>query len=318
MSSARAFADATKAFLDHLADVKLLPLVGAIACHLGNLLLRTRAWLNILRAAYPAQRVRWRGVLGAYVAGVGINAFAPARGGDLVKLYAVRQRIRGATAPTLVASLVAETLFDLAVAIALIVFTYASGRLPQLPRIPESSAFEWSFIARHLEAVAFVVLASMILGVALVRYLAHHVRQFWARVGQGMAILRTPRRYLRLVAAYQALGWCLRVGVAYLLLDAFGASASVQNALVVLVVGAVATLLPFTPGGVGAQQALLVVALAGTASRGRLLAFSVGAQAVTMTVSVVAGVIALLAMFGTLRIGALRQRAGHAADPPGP
>ena len=51
-------------------------------------------------------------VCGAYVAGVGVNAIAPARAGDVVKLYLVRHRIAGSAYPTLASSLVVETLFD--------------------------------------------------------------------------------------------------------------------------------------------------------------------------------------------------------------
>ena len=53
MSSITAFTDALRVFLDHLADVRVWPLVIALALHTANLLLRTGAWYSILRAAYP-------------------------------------------------------------------------------------------------------------------------------------------------------------------------------------------------------------------------------------------------------------------------
>ena len=44
----------------------------ALAFHAANLLLRTRAWYAILRAAYPeATYYRWRSCAGAYLSGVG-------------------------------------------------------------------------------------------------------------------------------------------------------------------------------------------------------------------------------------------------------
>ena len=121
-------------------------------------------------------------------------------------------------------------------------------------------------------AIAFIA------GWLLLRWLGHHVRAFWLRIEQGLVILRQPRRYFRTVVLYQALGWCCRLGTAYFLLEAFGVHATITNALLVLVVGSISTLLPITPGGAGAQQALLVIVLAGQASSSSLLAYSVGAQ----------------------------------------
>ena len=46
--------------------------------------------------------------------------------------------------------------------------------------------------------------------VVLIAYLARRVAGFWQHLKQGVAILRQPRRYLREVVAWQALGWILR------------------------------------------------------------------------------------------------------------
>ena len=58
---------------------------------MANLVLRASAWRNILSAALPGRRLRWRTVTGAYLAGVGINAVVPARGGDVMKIYLVHR-----------------------------------------------------------------------------------------------------------------------------------------------------------------------------------------------------------------------------------
>ena len=50
----------------------------ALGFHSINLLLRSAAWHTIVRAAYPDIRYRWRSSAGAYFAGVGVNAIAPA------------------------------------------------------------------------------------------------------------------------------------------------------------------------------------------------------------------------------------------------
>jgi len=63
-----AFADAARVFANHLADVRLGPLAVALLLHSINLLLRTRAWYSILRAAYPGVKYRYRSCAGAYPA----------------------------------------------------------------------------------------------------------------------------------------------------------------------------------------------------------------------------------------------------------
>jgi len=306
MESIRSFFDAAGTFVDHLSEVQWNMLMIAIAFHVVNLLLRSRAWHSIIRAAFPHERIPFRTVLGAYLAGVGINAFAPARGGDVVKIATVRQRVPGSNVPALTSSLLAETIFDFAVATSLLSWAYATGRLPSLPDIPDRPAFEWSFIARH-ERGTLIAIGVAVIAVWLgLRWLSHHVRAFWLRVEQGVAILRTPRRYLRNVVSYQALGWLCRLGAAYYMLEAFSVHATITNALLVLVVGSISTMLPVTPGGAGAQQALLVIVLAGQASSSSLIAYSVGAQVVATAVNATLGAIALFLLFGSVRFRHIR------------
>ena len=96
--------DAIEAFWDYLAAVRLLPLALAIACHLLKVACASRAWRNVLVAAYPAVTVRWRAIYAAYLAGAGVNAIFPARAGDVVRLYLARRAIPGSTYTTLVSS----------------------------------------------------------------------------------------------------------------------------------------------------------------------------------------------------------------------
>src|SRR5688500_16341780 len=73
----------------------------ALAFHLANFGFRSLAWRNVLRAAYPDRPVPLLGIAGAYAAGVALNSFTPARGGDLLKIALVRARIRGSSVPTI-------------------------------------------------------------------------------------------------------------------------------------------------------------------------------------------------------------------------
>ncbi len=291
-----------EAFLSSLADVSPGLLALALALHLANMALRAFGWLAILRAAYPDADVRYRSALTAYAAGVGVNSFAPARGGDVVKIVGARTRIEGSSTPTIVATLITETIFDAVVGIALLVWAYGTDRLPGLPELPTTGLFELSFYARHQTAAEVAVAVLPILLFVAWRYLEGHVRAFRARIGQGLAITRTPAAYLRGVAAPQALGWFCRLGTAWAMLAAFGVEATPANAALVLVVGSLSTVLPITPGGAGAQQALLALVLAGAAAQSTILAFSVGAQIATTAANAVVGVIAVTALFGRIRL----------------
>jgi uncharacterized membrane protein YbhN (UPF0104 family) len=307
MDSIHAFLDATGTFLDHVTDVRFAPLLVALLLHVANLVLRSRAWTTILYAAFPDDRVPFRIALGAYLAGVGVNAFAPARGGDVVKIGAVRRRVPTTSVPTLASSLIAETVFDFVAATTLLAWGYSTGRIPHLLDLPSAPAFEWSAVARH-PRVTFAVALVVIIGSLLVTgWAARHARRLWARLAQGLAILHRPVLYLRGVVLFQAAGWLCRAGSAYAMLLAFGVNATVANALVVLVVGSVSTLLPITPGGAGAQQALLAIALAGEASASQVLAYSVGAQVAVTVVNALLGAIALLALFRSLRFRRLHH-----------
>jgi uncharacterized membrane protein YbhN (UPF0104 family) len=104
------------------------------------------------------------------------------------------------------------------------------------------------------------------------------VRAFWARVRQGLTILRDRRRYFREVWLIQFGGWLFRFTAFWCLLEAFNVGGSVRNVLLVLGVNAVAALVPFTPGGAGVQQALLAKVFSGTAAGATVAAYSVGQQ----------------------------------------
>ena len=102
----------------------------------------------------------------------------------------------------------------------------------------------------------------------------------------------------------------------FYLLRAFSIHADIRNALLVLVVGSVSTLLPLTPGGVGTQQALIVVVLSGQAPDSTLLSFSVGMQFIITVANAALGFIALTLMLRSfsLRKAIREARAHHASE----
>ncbi len=303
------FFHAVRAFFEHLAAVDFGALAIACAFQIGRLLVRTRAWRNIVAAAYPDARVRWRHVLGGYLGGVGLNAITPARGGDLLKLFLVKRRVEGSSYPTLTATLVVETLFDAVVGIALLLWAIHLGVLPSLDRLPRLPSVDWGWPLRHPRVAE---IGALVLGIAigvLLVVATRRVQAFWRRVAQGFAILQRPSDYLTGVVTWQALSWGCRLGSVYWMLRAFNVPASVHNALLVQVAQSLSTVLPITPGGAGTEQGLLLFLFRGKVGRTELLSFSVGMHIAIVVVNVTLGALAVALMTRSLRFRRLEQAA---------
>ena len=303
------FFHAVRAFFEHLAAVDFGALAIACAFQIGRLLVRTRAWRNIVAAAYPDARVRWRHVLGGYLGGVGLNAITPARGGDLLKLFLVKRRVEGSSYPTLTATLVVETLFDAVVGIALLLWAIHLGVLPSLDRLPRLPSVDWGWPLRHPRVAE---IGALVLGIAigvLLVVATRRVQAFWHRVAQGFAILQRPSDYLTGVVTWQALSWGCRLGSVYWMLRAFNVPASVHNALLVQVAQSLSTVLPITPGGAGTEQGLLLFLFRGKVGRTELLSFSVGMHIAIVVVNVTLGALAVALMTRSLRFRRLEQAA---------
>lgn len=301
--SADAVLESLQDAAQHLASLDLRFVAVALAFQLANLVLRSFALRNVLAAAYPEKRISPFTVGGAYAAGIALNAFAPARGGEALKVALLRLRIPGSSVPTLVAGGVLLSLLDAAIGASLIGAAWGFGALPGLPSPGLPSL---SLVTGHPLAAAGVALAVTAAVVLAAGPLARRTRGVLLHVEQGGAILRTPARYVRNVVTLQLAGWGCRTGVAFCLLAAFGLPATVPLAVLVVVAGGLSTLVP-TPGGAGTQQVLLVYALQQTATTASALSFSVGMQVGITTVNTLIGLTALMLMFRTLRpIAAVR------------
>ena len=272
------FFDAVGDFAANLAAVNWLALLLGMALFIGYLTVRARASFNILRAAYPEERIAFRNIWGAYLAGYGFNSVVPARGGDIVRLFLTKTSVPNSSYPAVASSFFVEQIFDLSIAIPILLFAFTQGAFPKPPDFSKLPAFDLAFFASHPRFALFVITALAILALIAFALLSVRVRAFWDRVRQGLTILFDRRRYIREVWLVQLGAWGLRFTAFWLLLNAFNVGGSVRNVLLVLGVNAVAALVPFTPGGAGVAQALLVKVFAGTAAGATVAAYSVGQQ----------------------------------------
>ncbi len=281
-------------FFSQIANLQWGALLLGMALYGIYLLLRSRALLNAVRAAYPDEEVRWRDVWGAYMVGYAINNVFPLGGGNIAQLFLTRVSIDSASYPTVAAALSTGVVFDWLMGVAIMCFAFTQGVFPKPPDFSKLPAFDISFFASHMRFTLFLLTALAVGFVVAFALLSARVRTFWARVRQGFTILRDGRRWRREMASWQFASWVFRFFSYWALLEAFHIGGSVRNALLVLGVQVVASVFPFTPGGLGVQQALLLAIFAGNPN---VASFSVGQQIATAVLSSALGFAALVLIF---------------------
>jgi uncharacterized membrane protein YbhN (UPF0104 family) len=294
---------AISVFFGHLAAVHWQWLGLAAGCQVVKLAAVSRAWRNIVAAAYRDRRVRWRQLFGAYVAGTGVNALIPARGGDAVKLVIAKRSIGRSTYTTLVATVLLQTLFDMVVAGCFVLWAITLGVLPGLHVLPHLPSLDYGWAFRHPKAGLVLFVLLLLFGGLLAVWIVERVEDFRARIAQGFSAVRDRPYYLTRVVPWQVSDWLLRLTTLFLFLRAFGIPATVHNALLVQVSQSLATIFPFSPAGIGTEQALLlyIFGKAHAASRSALLSFSVGMRISLIVVNAALGFAAILLMLRTLK-----------------
>ena len=292
-----AFFGAVGDFLSKLAEVNFGALVVGLLCFGIYLTIRSRAAYNILRAAYPDRPIDFRRIWAAYLTAYGFNNVIPARGGDVIRLFLTKTSVPGSSYSAVAAATFVEMVFDASMAVFILTFAFTQGVFPKPPDFASLGSFDIAFFAGHFRFTLFLLTVLAVLVLVSFAVLSRRVKAFWARVRQGLTILRDRRRYFREVWLVQLGGWCFRFTAFWFLLDAFGVGGSVRNVLLVLGVNAVAAVVPFTPGGAGVQQAFLVKVFAGTASGATVAAYSVGQQIAIGAFTLAVGFVLLALVF---------------------
>jgi uncharacterized membrane protein YbhN (UPF0104 family) len=261
----------------------------ALALQLTTLAFRALAWRNVLAAAYPQRQIPLFSLGCAYAAGIALNAYLPARGGEGAKVVLARAQIPGSSVPTIAASLTVLAMVDAVFGASLIAALWATGVLPKLPSVPALG------FAHVVAAVAAIVVFFLIGR----RYRAG-VGRFLVSAARGLAIMRSPSLYARSVLPFQLGAWACRIGVVYFVLQAFRIEAGLETALLVVVLNGLSTAVP-VPGGAGSQQILATYALQGVISTAAAVSFSVSMQVGVTAVNTAVGLAATMLLFRTMR-----------------
>ena len=325
-----AVAHAVSLIADNAVSVNPWWLVLGVALHYGHQVVRIRGWWNILRAAYPkAGSLRYRDVIAAYFAGSGLNAVVPARGGDVMKLYMVKQRIPGGRYPTLVATFLPEGLFETFCGICLLVWALAMGFLPvptsrlELPTLDVSLVIAHPFIS---SAIAAAIAGSI---VYFVRWQRRHGERFLTRLKQGIEVLRRPREYFENVVTWQALGRAIRFLSLGAFMAAFEIPVTPESVLLVMAAQGGGRIIPIAPVSSGLRLAMLSYGLPEVTGQpvdiANITAFTFVVSAVLLAISLLISLIIIFRVLGTLNprhavrraraaVGELRQREPASAE----
>jgi hypothetical protein len=232
-------------------------LAGVVLYELA-MVVRTRGWFNVLRASYPGEsELRARDVSCAYLAGSGMNAVLPARGGDFLKLFMVHRRLPRARYTTLAATFGPEAIPELVFGTLLVIWALAHGFLPIPVSMNELPTLDVSFLMLHpvLSSLGAVVLGAA--GWFGVRWAMRRVRDLKARVKQGFAVVRSPRCFLVGVAGPQAVSRAIRLVALACFMAAFGLPVGVNTVMLVMAAQGAGRLVPLAPVSAGLRVAML-------------------------------------------------------------
>jgi uncharacterized membrane protein YbhN (UPF0104 family) len=232
-------------------------LLGIVLYELSQLI-RTRGWFNILRAAYPdSPELRARDVAGAYMAGAGLNAVVPARGGDFLKLFLVHRRMPKARYSTLLATFGPETLPEIVLSAGLVIWALTQGFLPVPVSAGEIPEFDVSFVIVHPLVAAAVLAGAGLLGFVLLRWCRPRARGLAAHLRQGFRVLRRPRSFVIGVGGPQALSRVVRLAAMVCFMESVGLPVTVDTAILVMAAQSAGRIVPFAPVSAGLRVAML-------------------------------------------------------------
>jgi hypothetical protein len=275
---------------------------------------KSRAWRNLLAAAYPHANVRWRDAYGAYLVKSGAGIFLPMHGDDAVRVSLMTDRIQGASGAAVAATAGIETLADVLLTVLLVGVSAWLG----------ASVIDWHSIAAHPLKPAIVAVVTIGAFGAAAVVLRRRARGLGEELKQGMAIFKRRGAYTKHVLTWHTLDFALQLGTLYLLLVAFGFRGATLSVASVVLIRTAQRVTVSLPGFLetGSQQAMIVAILT-TAGQtaGHALGFGLGSKITTSGINIVLALVAARVMTGPLQIRARLSRAvsrlrGRAAATP--
>jgi hypothetical protein len=290
-------------FVHAFSHLVVWAFVVGIATFLGQAVVRSRAWRNLLVATFPGARVRWRDAYGAMLVMHGAGTFLPMHGDEAIRVKLMKDRIPGASTAAVAATAGVDALFDVLLTVVLIGLSAWLG----------ASAVDWRSIADHpakpILFAALVLAAAVTAAVALRR----KARGLGEEVAQGLVIFRHRGAYARTVLGWQLADFALQLATLYLMLLAFGFAAPTLVSVILIRTAQRVTV--SLPGFLetGSQQAMIVAILTqGGFPAGQALGFGFGSKVTLSGLTIAIALIAARVMVvnsANIRV-AVAERAG--------
>ena len=261
----------------------------ALAINLLSIVVRSVAWKVVVDQAVPPPRPRHATVFAAFCVGLLANAALPGRVGELARVIVLtrRMRRRPGTWATVVGTVFAHRLFDVVVAVALVVYVLYAARIP-----------DWAVpgLAIMLGIGLGLLIAALLLARRQHRLALDDlgpVRRLLRMGRYGLTVLHRPAPAVAALL-FQVLGWTAQLLAVWAAARAFGIEAPLAAAALVLVIVNLVMVFPLWPGNVGLVWAAVALSLLpyGVAyTHG--FAFGIGLQAIEASVGVCLGLIFL-------------------------
>jgi hypothetical protein len=295
---------AASLILRDAADVNPALLVLGALLYVVSQAIRTRGWHTIIKAAYPDSALRPRDTCFAYLAGSGLNAVIPARGGDVVKLTLVHRRIPGSSYATLAGTFVPETVFETLFGTALVIWALARGFLPVPTSSGEIPSVDVTLVLRHPILTTIVVAGVVVLGLVVGRTLHRGAATLLERFRVGLTIFGTPRRFVTGVASWQALARLVRLGSLAAFMEAFALPVTLTTVVLVMAAQGGGRIIPLAPASAGLRLAMLSYGFVETTGQpvdiAQITAFTFGVGTVLMVSGLVIASAIVWRELGTL------------------
>lgn len=295
-----------------LRGISLSWLALIVLARIGMALFSAICWQNSLNAAFPKSPLPFRLVLGLDQGQDALNTLTPARGGTITLIATLRLMIRGATTPKLLGVLAIQNLPFLVFGL-MLAAVIAIG-LPDRATSEDGTLGGIATFAGDHPAWTGGLATALVIAAVVTLYLARSkLDRMRTELRDGLALLGSPGRYIRLVVLPAAGSYACRWVGTMAMLAAFGIPVTFWTAALAIGSNAASGAIRVTPGGIGPTQALDVIALSAYAPAETVTALSLASLAVSAVVSTSLAFFGLLTSRNSAGLRALR-RARRAAS----
>ncbi len=229
--------------LDYAAD-HLLEVALALLAYTGSFVLRAVSWRSLVRAPVPLTRL-----FTLLMAALFLNHAAPAKAGDLARMYALS---RWTPAGNAVVSVVLGRLVDLSGLLAVLAFSWALA-----------GASRWDEVFLPLLVVVGAAVAlSLFARLRLPDSSRARLGIIARYAGRARTALRGTTRAALLVSfAFAAPAWVLEAGVLFVVGEGLGLGLSPAEVVAATCFAVLVAAVPLAPGSLGTYEAGMVAAL---------------------------------------------------------